>query len=99
MAKRSSIEKNNQRIATVERYSAKRMALKEKLRLSKGEARMRLQRELDAFPRDSAPGRVRNRCALTGRPRGFYRKFGMSRNMLRHYVMFGQVPGVAKASW
>ena len=99
MAKRSSIEKNNQRIELVEKYAKKRAEIKEKLRLSKGENRMRLQRELDSLPRNSAPGRVRNRCALTGRSRGFYRKFGLSRNMLRHYAMFGQVPGIVKASW
>ena len=99
MAKKSSVEKNNRRAQLVERFAKKRTALKEKIRLSEGEDRMRLQRELASFPVNSSPCRVRNRCELTGRSRGYYRKFGLSRNMLRHYAMMGQIPGVVKSSW
>lgn len=58
-----------------------------------------LQAKLDALPRNSKPTRLRNRCRLTGRPRGYYRRFGLSRNMLRLYAMMGLIPGIRKSSW
>jgi small subunit ribosomal protein S14 len=63
------------------------------------EERFAAQLKLAELPRNSSPGRVRNRCALTGRPRGVYRKFGLGRNKLRELAMRGEVPGVIKASW
>lgn len=99
MAKKSSIEKNNKRIKMVAKYMERRLELKEKMRIATAEERMALQMELSALPVNSVPCRVRNRCALTGRPRGFYRKFKLSRNMLRHYAMFGEIPGIVKSSW
>ena len=99
MAKKSSIARNNKRIRTVEKFAEKRAALKEKMRTAEGAERMMLQNELNKMPRNACAARVRNRCALTGRPRGYYRKFKMSRNMLRHFAMFGEIPGVVKSSW
>lgn len=99
MAKKSAIAKNKQRIKLVEKYEDRRRKLKEKMRLETGEKRMQLQMELASLPVNSTPCRVRNRCSLTGRPRGVYNKFKLSRNMLRHYAMFGEIPGVVKSSW
>lgn len=101
MAKKSSIEKNNRRKKTVARYQEKRAELKSQLRnksLPMNE-RMKLQTELSCLPRDSSPIRVRNRCALTGRPRGYYRKFDMSRICLRELARSGLLPGVSHGSW
>jgi small subunit ribosomal protein S14 len=63
------------------------------------ENRAAARRKLEALPRDSSPTRLRNRCALTGRPRGVFRKFGLGRNKLREIAMRGEIPGVVKASW
>ena len=63
------------------------------------EERMDAQSKLQALPRNASPTRLRNRCALTGRPRGYFRKFGLARNKLRDIAMRGEVPGLAKASW
>lgn len=101
MAKRSMINRDERRTKAVAKYAAKRAELKEKIvneKLSfdeRWEAMMALQK----LPRDSSPARQRNRCALTGRPRGFYRKFGLSRNKLRETILNGEAPGVTKASW
>lgn len=99
MAKRSVIERNKKRIVLVEKYNEKRIELKEKIRKSEGEDRMILQMKLAQMPINSAPNRVRNRCELTGRPRGVYRKFRLARNMIRHFAMLGQIPGIVKSSW
>lgn len=99
MAKRSVIERNKKRIKLVEKYQARRIALKEQISKSEGEDKMILQMKLAQLPLNSAPNRVRNRCALTGRPRGVYRKFHLARNMIRHFAMMGQIPGVVKSSW
>lgn len=99
MAKKSAIAKNKKRIKLVDKYAERRQIIKEKMRHASPEDRMALQMELSALPVNSAPCRVRNRCALTGRPRGVYRKFKLSRNMLRYYAMFGEIPGVVKSSW
>lgn len=101
MAKKSMVNRERKRARLVERYAAKRQALKAAsidLELSMEErdaARIKLQK----LPRDSSPSRGRNRCRLTGRPHGYYRKFGLARNELRRLAMEGHVPGLVKASW
>lgn len=99
MAKKSSIAKNKKRQQLVKKYEPKRKALKEAIRLAEGEEKMILQMKLAKLPVNSVPCRTRNRCELTGRPRGYYRKFGLSRNMLRYFAMFGHIPGLVKSSW
>ena len=101
MAKTSSIEKNKKRKKMVQVFSKKRLALKAKIydKTLSLEARFSLVIELGKLPRNSASTRIRNRCELTGRPRGYCRKFGLSRNMLRDLGSKGQVPGLIKASW
>ncbi len=101
MAKKSSIEKNNRRKAMNASLRNKRSALKEQINdknLPLNE-RFRLVGKLAALPRNSARTRIRNRCELTGRPRGYYSKFKLSRNMLREFASIGQIPGLVKASW
>lgn len=101
MAKKSMIERELKRTKLVKRFSAKRNALKEIIRNvnSSDEDRLAAQVKLNALPRDSSPSRQRNRCAITGRPHGFYRKFGLGRNKLREAAMKGEIPGLTKASW
>lgn len=101
MAKKSMVAREVKRKATAKRYAEKRAAIKARVRdpkLSLEERREALA-ELQKLPRDASPVRQRNRCALTGRPRGYYRKFGLCRNKLREVVMRGDAPGVTKASW
>lgn len=101
MAKKSMILRDVKRKALSAKYSKRREALKAaivNLKLS-DEERQQAQLALQKLPRDSSRSRVRNRCGLTGRPRGYYRKFGLSRSKLRELVMRGEVPGVVKASW
>ena len=83
------------------RYAAKRAKLKELIRNPKTNPadREEAQAKLQALPRDASPTRGRNRCQITGRPRGYYRKFGLSRTKLRETMMRGEVPGLGKASW
>lgn len=92
-------EKKRQKLAT--KYAAKRKALKAIIVSPKSsdEDRMEAVRKLQMLPRDSSPSRGRNRCRLTGRPHGYYRKFGLSRNKLREAAMRGDIPGLHKASW
>jgi small subunit ribosomal protein S14 len=101
MAKKSSIEKNNRRMRLSKRYAAKRAALKARAKdLSlTAEERFTARLRLAEMPRNGSPVRVRLRCALTGRPRGNYRKFGLSRIALRNLASSGQIPGVVKSSW
>jgi small subunit ribosomal protein S14 len=101
MAKKSAIERNNKRIRMAERYAAKRDRLKTIARNTELpiEERIAAQIKLSEMPRNSAQTRVRNRCELTGRPRGYYRKFKMSRIALRELANQGQLPGVTKSSW
>jgi len=101
MAKRSMIEKDKRRRALAAKYAAKRKELRETIKNMKlpDEMRQAAVVELQQLPRDSSAIRVRNRCRLTGRPRGYYRKFGLSRSKLREVVMRGEAPGVVKASW
>ena len=101
MAKKSMIERELKRVKLVRRYAAKRAALKETIRNvnTSDEARAVAQEKLNALPRDSSPSRLRARCAITGRPHGVYRKFGLGRNKLREAAMKGEIPGLTKASW
>jgi len=99
MAKISTVERNKKRIALVEKYAKVRHELKEQIRKAEGEERMMLQLKLSALPLNSAPTRFRNRCELTGRPRGVYRRFKLARNMIRLYAMLGEIPGIVKSSW
>ncbi|MDH5182670.1 MAG: 30S ribosomal protein S14 [Gammaproteobacteria bacterium] len=101
MAKQSMINRENKRAKMVAKYATKRAELKAiiKNQASSDEAREEAQIKLQKMPRDASPVRQQNRCALTGRPHGFYRKFGLGRNKLREHVMQGDVPGVHKASW
>jgi small subunit ribosomal protein S14 len=101
MAKKSMIAREDKRKKLVLKYDTKRKAIREIIRdpnatfEQKELAHLRLQK----LPRDSSATRIRNRCAITGRPHGYYRKFGLSRNKLREATMRGDVPGVVKASW
>ena len=101
MAKLALKLRDQKRRRIVEKFKARRAALLELLqdpRVSdedKEAARLKLQK----LPRDASPVRLRNRCALTGRPRGVYRKFGLGRNKLRDLALKGEVPGIIKASW
>ncbi len=101
MAKRSAIEKNKRRQRLVAKYAGKRQALlaKSKDRSLANEERLMARLQLAELPRNSSPTRVRNRCQLSGRPRGYYRKFRMSRIALRKLASSGKVPGVVKSSW
>jgi small subunit ribosomal protein S14 len=101
MAKKSSVEKNNRRRRMADRMSGKRKALKAIVmdRSRDPEERFEATLKLSALPRNSAKVRVRNRCSLTGRPRAYYRKFGLSRIALRDLASEGQIPGVVKSSW
>jgi small subunit ribosomal protein S14 len=101
MAKKSAIEKNRHRRGMAERYAARRAQLRAIVhdRTRAPEERFEATLMLAELPRNSAKVRVRNRCALTGRPRGFYRKFGMSRIAVRDLGSAGQIPGLVKASW
>jgi len=101
MPKTSAIEKNNRRIALVEKYRAKRQELKAILANPKStdEEFFAAQKALAKLPRNSSKTRIHNRCELTGRPRGYFRKFGLCRNKLREVAMRGEVPGMIKASW
>ena len=101
MAKTSSVEKNNRRAKLAKQYAAKRaklkaMAVDDKLT---PEERFGARLKLAELPRNSSPTRIRNRCEITGRPRGFYRKLKMSRIALRQLGSTGQIPGLVKSSW
>jgi len=101
MAKTSMTEREKRRTKLVARYSEKRAAIKAiiKDQNSSDEEKWDAQLKLQSLPRDSSKVRQRNRCGLTGRPHGYYRKFGLSRNKLREAAMRGDVPGLVKASW
>ena len=101
MAKTSMIEREKRREALAKRYAAKRVQLKETIRSPKSTDAEREEAlaKLQALPRDASPSRQRNRCAITGRPRGVYRKFGLGRTKRREATMRGDVPGLRKASW
>lgn len=101
MAKKSMIERDEKRKALVAKHARRRAELKAMIYNMKlgDEERYQAQIQLQKLPRDSSRSRIRNRCGLTGRPRGYYRKFGLGRNKLREIMMRGEAPGVVKASW
>jgi small subunit ribosomal protein S14 len=101
MAKKSMIARENKRNELVKKYAQKRSILREIIRSSSAsfDERESATLQLQKLPRDSSSSRLRNRCKLTGRPHGYYRKFGLCRNKLREAAMRGDVPGLGKASW
>ena len=101
MAKTSTLEKNDRRKALVAKYAAKRAELKAALANpnTTDEEFFKAQRALAKLPRNASPIRVRNRCSLTGRPRGFIGRFGVSRLTFRELALSGKIPGVTKSSW
>ena len=101
MAKKSSVNKNERRRKLVKQYAARRAALKQTAsdQTVSIEERFQAQIKLAALPRNSARVRIRNRCDVTGRPRGVYRKFKMSRIALREMGSQGLIPGLVKSSW
>ncbi|MBI4005776.1 MAG: 30S ribosomal protein S14 [Gammaproteobacteria bacterium] len=101
MAKSSMVNREIKRMRLVKKYAVKRKELKAKVKnmsLSE-EERKEARKKLNMLPRDSNPARIRNRCNITGRPHGYYRKFGLGRNKLREAAMRGDIPGLVKASW
>lgn len=101
MAKRSAIHRNLKRQRLVEKFAAKRKELKAVLANpeSSDEEFFQAQRKMAQLPRNSSPVRVRNRCSITGRPRAFIRKYGLSRITFRELALDGKIPGVTKSSW
>jgi small subunit ribosomal protein S14 len=101
MAKLAVKLREQKRRKTVERFRARRAALLEIIHNAKvsDEEKDAAREKLQKLPRNASPTRLRNRCALTGRPRGVFRKFGLARNKLRELALRGEVPGVIKASW
>jgi small subunit ribosomal protein S14 len=101
MAKLSLMNREAKREALVKKYEAKRKELAAVINdaTRSMEERMDARAKLQALPRNSSPTRLRNRCALTGRPRGTFRKFGLARNKIREAAMRGDIPGLVKASW
>jgi len=101
MTRLALVERETKRKKTVEKYAKKREAIFAIINDSKAteEAKFEARLDLQKLPRNASPSRVRNRCALTGRPRGTFRKFGIARNKLRQLALKGDVPGMIKASW
>jgi small subunit ribosomal protein S14 len=101
MAKIAVINRNEKRRKVVKKFEARRAALLAIINDFKQseDERMAARMQLQQLPRNASPTRVRNRCKLTGRPRGVYRKFGLGRNKLREIAMRGEIPGMTKASW
>lgn len=101
MAKISMIERDRKRAKLVAKHASKRAELKKVIADPDAdyESKQSAMHQLSKLPRDSSAARIRNRCRVTGRPRGYYRKFGLSRNKLRESAMKGDVPGLRKASW
>ena len=101
MAKQSMVNREVKRAKIVEKFAKKRAKVKAIILdvNASPEERKAAQRELQKMPRDASPCRMHNRCNISGRPHGFYRKFGLSRNKLREAAMRGDVPGLVKASW
>ena len=101
MAKLALINREDKRRRTVKKFAAKRLALKaiiNDVNLDES-VRMDARQKLQTLPRNASESRLRNRCQLTGRPRGVFRKFGLCRNKIREFAMKGEIPGVVKASW
>ena len=101
MAKKSLINRENRRRKTVAKFAARRSELMTVLKSSSAseEEKAAAREKLQKLPRNASPVRLRNRCALTGRPRGVFKKFGLARNKLREIALRGEIPGVIKASW
>ena len=101
MAKICLINREQKRRDTVKKYAARRAELKAVIadQSADAETRAAAQAKLQALPRNASPVRLRKRCAITGRPRGTFRKFGLARNKIREFAMKGEIPGVIKASW
>ncbi len=100
MAKKSMVERDKKRRRTVEKYAAKRQELKEQFEKAETQReKLEIHRKIQQLPRNSAPSRLRNRCWLTGRPRAYYRDFGLCRLALRDMAHEGLLPGVVKSSW
>lgn len=100
MAKKSMVERDKKRRKMAEKYAAKRQELKEQFAKAETQReKLEIHRKLQQLPRNSAPSRVRNRCWLTGRPRAYYRDFGLCRVALRDMAHEGLLPGVVKSSW
>lgn len=101
MAKVSMIQRDRRRQRLVRSYAKRRAAARATIKdpNSTLEQRLAAQETLQRMPRDSSPTRLRNRCSITGRPRGYYRRFGLGRNKLREAAMRGDIPGLTKASW
>ena len=100
MAKKSMIARDVKRKKMTERYAAKRAALMAALNAADDPMdRLEIHRKIQALPRNSAPNRIRNRCWATGKPRGYYRDFGLCHNQLRERAHKGELPGVVKSSW
>jgi small subunit ribosomal protein S14 len=101
MAKVSMVQREQKRTRLVKKYTEKRDALRAVLKSVDAsiDEKMEAQKKLQMLPRDSSPARQRNRCRVTGRPHGYFRKFGLCRNKLRETAMRGDIPGLVKASW
>ncbi|MGB3612278.1 MAG: 30S ribosomal protein S14 [Elainellaceae cyanobacterium] len=100
MAKKAMVERDKKRKRLIDKYAQKREELKEQFdSASTQQERLAIHRKIQQLPRNSAPNRLRNRCWLTGRPRGVYRDFGLCRNALREMAHEGLLPGVVKSSW
>jgi small subunit ribosomal protein S14 len=101
MAKLSLINRDEKRRGLVKKYAKKRALLLAIMNNPKAsdEDRVAARLKVQQLPRNANPTRLRNRCAITGRPRGYFRKFGLGRNKLREFAMRGEVPGIVKASW
>ncbi|MTI64900.1 30S ribosomal protein S14 [Methylophaga sp.] len=101
MAKRCMVNREIKRAKLVKKYAAKREELKKQMldNSLSAEQREAAAKKFHSLPRNSSPTRLRNRCELTGRPHGYFRKFGLSRNKLREHAMKGDIPGLVMASW
>ena len=100
MAKKSMIERDRKRTRLIVKYASKRETLLKEIKEANSmEEKLSLHRKLQKLPRNSAAVRAHNRCTITGRPRGYFRDFGLSRHVLREYALQGLLPGVVKASW
>jgi len=101
MAKKSMLARDAKRLKLIERNAAKRVELKKVIKSvhSTDDERAEALAKLQKMPRDASPVRLTKRCAITGRPQGYYRKFGLGRNKLREQTMQGNLPGLGKASW
>lgn len=101
MAKKAIVNRNLKRQSTIEKFLKVRNSLLEIIgnNANSYEDKLEARNKLQKLPRDSSPTRLRNRCELTGRSRGFYRKFGLGRSKLREMAMNGRIPGITKASW